>query len=127
MGLFDLRSSKNSKQNSIVEWIDLTSIDELNQLAKFSEKETVLIFKHSTRCGISRMVKKQFEKMFDESMKNYKAYYLDLLNHRDVSNQIEIDFKVKHQSPQLLIIKNGEVVLNASHYDITQVELSKYM
>ena len=73
------------------------------------------------------MVIKRFENMFDESMSNVKVYYLDLLNYRDISNEIAVSFEVIHQSPQLLIIKNEVSVFNASHQDITSVKLQDYL
>ncbi|MFT5761961.1 MAG: bacillithiol system protein YtxJ [Polaribacter sp.] len=108
---------------STINWIPLTTITELEALKEVSATETVLIFKHSTRCGISRMVIKLFEKQFDESMSNLKVYYLDLLNYRDISDEVGYAFQVLHQSPQLLVIKNGIAVANASHYDISNIDL----
>lgn len=112
--------------SSNVEWLNLTSLDQLNEIRKQSESTTVLVFKHSTRCGISSMVIKRFEGLFNESHKNLKVYCLDLLNYRDVSNEIAKEFCVIHQSPQLLVIKNGSVVHHASHYDITEINLEKF-
>ncbi|TNF08335.1 MAG: DUF2847 family protein, partial [Bacillota bacterium] len=53
-------------------------------------------------------------------------YFLDLLNHRDVSNEIANRFQVVHQSPQLILIKNGVAVYNASHSEIQAEVLEKY-
>ncbi len=129
MGLFNSFFTK-SQQHPVkgnVNWIHLTNIDQIKQIRSLSKSETVFIFKHSTRCGISKMVIKRFENMFDESMSNVKVYYLDLLNYRDISNEIAVAFKVIHQSPQLLIIKNEVSVFNASHQDITSVKLQDYL
>jgi bacillithiol system protein YtxJ len=73
------------------------------------------------------MVIKRFENMFDESMNTIKVYYLDLLKYRDVSNEVGLAFKVIHQSPQLLIIKNEVSVFNTSHQDITSIKLQDYL
>ncbi len=73
------------------------------------------------------MVIKLFEKQFDASMTNLKVYYLDLLNYRDLSNEVGYKYQVLHQSPQLLVIKNGMAVEYASHYDITNIELKQYV
>ena len=108
-------------------WIPLTSLDQLSEIKAQSNAETVLIFKHSTRCGISSMVIKRFEKLFDESMQHVKVYYLDLLNYREISNEVGYNFQVMHQSPQLLIIRNETTVFHASHYDITAVNLQQYI
>ena len=120
-------SENKSTVTSNVDWIPLTSLEQINEIKGQSRSETVFIFKHSTRCGISSMVIKRFENLFDESMKNIKVYYLDLLSYRDVSDEVGYAFQVMHQSPQLLVIRNEVAVLNTSHYDITHVEIQKYI
>ena len=129
MGLLKKIFKKNvaEAQHAFINWIRLTNIDQIKQIRSLSKSDTVFIFKHSTRCGISKMVIKRFENMFDESMSNVKVYYLDLLNYRDISNEIVVAFEVIHQSPQLLIIKNEVSVFNASHQDITSVKLQDYL
>ena len=129
MGLFNSFFT-NTQQHPVkgnVNWIHLTNVDQIKQIKSLSKSDTVFIFKHSTRCGISKMVIKRFENMFDESMSNIKVYYLDLLNYRDISNEIAVAFEVIHQSPQLLIIKNEVSVFNASHQDITSVKLQDHL
>lgn len=121
------KSENKEEVKSHVQWIPLTSIQQLEAIKKESKNETVLVFKHSTRCGISRMVIKQFEKKFDESMNSAKVYYLDLLSYRDVSDEVGYTFQVMHQSPQLLIIKNEIVVAHTSHYDITVMDFKQYL
>lgn len=129
MGLLKKIFKKNvaEAQQAFINWIRLTNIDQIKQIRSLSKSETVFIFKHSTRCGISKMVIKRFENMFDESMSNVKVYYLDLLNYRDISNEIAVSFEVIHQSPQLLIIKNEVSVFNASHQDITSIKLQDHL
>ena len=122
-------SNKNevtSEKKAYLQWLPLTSLEQLETIKQQSKTESVLIFKHSTRCGISNMVIKQFEKLFDESSKNLKVYYLDLLNYRNISDEVGYRFQVLHQSPQLLIIKNEVAVASASHYDITQVNIKSF-
>jgi len=129
MGLFNSFFT-NTQQHPVkgnVNWIHLTNLDQIKQIRSLSKSETVFIFKHSTRCGISKMVIKRFENMFDESMNTIKVYYLDLLNYRDISDEVGATFKVTHQSPQLLIIKNEVSVFNTSHQDITNITLKDYL
>jgi len=114
-------------QEAFINWLHLINIDQIKQIRSLSKSETVFIFKHSTRCSISKMVIKRFENMFDESMSNVKVYYLDLLNYRDVSDKVGVTFNVIHQSPQLLIIKNEVSVFNASHQDITSIKLQDHL
>ena len=104
-------------------WKDLTSIDELNGAIAESSDNLVILFKHSTRCSISRMALKMLEMGWDESLNGVSAYYLDLLNHRDVSNAIAEKLDVIHQSPQMLILKNGTAVSVTNHSDINAEEV----
>ena len=128
MGLFDKIFGESSSESKLkINWIPLTDISQLDEIKNQSKTSAIFIFKHSTRCGISRMVIKQFEKLFEEKHQNIKVYYLDLLNYRSLSNAIEDQFKVEHQSPQLIVIKNENSVKATSHYDITQIDLEKYI
>jgi len=119
-------SNKTPKEEKVLPWQNLTSIEQLDEIELSSKGKTQLIFKHSTRCGISRMVLNQFTEAFDLDL-NADLYYLDLLNYRDVSNEVGYKFQVMHQSPQLLIIKNGVVVAHASHGAINDLDLSTFV
>jgi len=125
--LFKSSSEEIPKEESRVNWIPIKTMEQLTEIKQISKSEAVAIFKHSTRCGISRMVIKLFEKRFDEELKDFKVYYLDLLNYREISNEVGYTFQVLHQSPQLLVIKNGEAVNFASHYEINSIDLKQYI
>ena len=99
---------------------------QLDEIIALSKEKPVLIFKHSTRCRISRFALKQFENEFD-LQNQIDAYFLDLLEIRDISNEIASRFGIMHQSPQLLLIKEGKVLYDASHSDIQANELKKYI
>ena len=118
-------SEKENK--SSLNWLALTSIDQLEDIKTASKTESILIFKHSTRCGISRMVIKQFEGLFTEEYQNLKVYYLDLLNYRNVSNEVANFFQVTHESPQLLVIKNAISSYQTSHNEVALVNLSRFI
>jgi len=124
--IFGDKTLKEVKE-TYLSWTPIISIDEINTIKEISKIQSILIFKHSTRCGISRMVMKQFESLFNEENKHLKVYYLDLLNFREVSSKLSEVFQVIHQSPQLLVIKNGISVYDESHNEITKVNLSKYI
>lgn len=124
--IFGNKTVKEEKQESFINWIPLTSLEQLKEIKKQSKNEAVAIFKHSTRCGISSMVIKRFVSNFDEELKDFKVYYLDLLSYRDLSNEVGYEFQVLHQSPQLLVIKNGTAVAHASHYNIAQIDLKNF-
>ena len=97
-------------------WIDLTDEQQLNNLKELSAQKAQLIFKHSTRCGISSMVKSRLERSTPPDAVDF--YYLDLIKHRQLSNKIAEDFSVYHQSPQVLLIKNGECIYEESQNGI---------
>jgi len=73
------------------------------------------------------MVIKRFEALFTEVHKNLKVYYLDLLNYRNISDEVGYTFQVMHQSPQLIVVKNGVSVENASHYEVINTNLSRFI
>lgn len=105
-------------------WQKLTSLAQLEALKKESSTQPILIFKHSTRCSTSAMALSRLERNWKEQ--NVKPYFLDLLSFREISNQIESTFNVEHQSPQVLLIKNGESVYDASHMSIAFDEIVKH-
>ncbi|MFK7782748.1 bacillithiol system redox-active protein YtxJ [Psychroserpens sp.] len=117
--------SSEPKDEKVLPWQALNSISQLEDISERSKTKTQVVFKHSTRCGISSMVMNQFVSMYDLDA-NIDLYYLDLLSHRDVSNEVGYKFQVMHQSPQLLIIKNGVTVAYASHGAINEVDLVKF-
>lgn len=130
MGFFKkLRSPKNIVKEAAVEvpWHQMVQLDQLDTIVEESKTKPVVIFKHSTRCGISRGVLRIFERNYKLKEDQIKLYFLDLLAHRDISNEIAARFKVHHESPQLLVIKDGEVVHHNSHHSIDAEHLSKFV
>jgi monothiol bacilliredoxin len=117
--------SSEPKEEKVLPWQPLSDVSQLSTIEERSKTKTQLIFKHSTRCGISSMVMKQFVSAYDLDS-NADLYYLDLLNYRDVSNEVGYKFQVMHQSPQLLVIKNGVVVAHASHGGINEMNLERF-
>lgn len=128
MSLLKSIFGSSEKQSTIVNkinWIPLITIEQLDDIVIESKDNLVIIFKHSTRCSVSRMVLKEFEN--DYNLENKALpYFLDLLEHRDISNEIASRFSIIHQSPQLIIIKNGISVYNASHSDIDATIVLNY-
>lgn len=129
MGLFDSVFGKKEQVKKVekqIPWISLTNLDQLDEIVERSKTRTQLIFKHSTTCGISRMVLSMFTGSYalgDE----HDIYFLDLHAHRAVSNAVESKFGVEHQSPQLLVIKDGAVTFHTSHGAIADVDLLQYV
>ena len=121
--IFNSSDDANSNENKII-WNELTDLAQLNEIITISNEKPVAIFKHSTRCSVSRMALKQFESEFNSSDK-VTPYFLDLIAHRDISNEIATRFGVYHQSPQLILIKEGKAIYNVSHSDIDAEELGR--
>lgn len=102
-----------------MKWIELNSPAQLTELKKESSQSPVLIFKHSRRCNISRASLDRLERNWNEQeMQQIKPYFLDLLSYREISNQVAETFHVEHESPQILLIKDGQSVLDLSHFEI---------
>ncbi|MEQ8625585.1 MAG: bacillithiol system redox-active protein YtxJ [Vicingaceae bacterium] len=110
-------------------WHSLESLSELEQLVGSSQKNdnTVAIFKHSTRCAISSMAKSRLEKSWQKVNADIPIYILNLIEHRDISDKIAEHFNVPHQSPQLILVKSGNAVYNASHISISSKAAAKYI
>ncbi|MFP5438096.1 MAG: bacillithiol system redox-active protein YtxJ [Bacteroidia bacterium] len=118
MGLFGgiFGNSDNKGTNdSAFKWNDLTELKQLDTIVEESADTPVIIFKHSTRCPVSRMALKNFENEYSIGEEEATPYFLDLIAHRDISNAIAERFNVIHQSPQVLVIKNGQSVYSESH------------
>ena len=110
---------KSSNDNGTSFWKTLNSMEDLDAAILESKTKKVAIFKHSTRCSISKMVLSKFERDVEKSDQDVSYYFLDLITHRDISNAIAKNLDVEHQSPQLLVLENGTVVKHASHNGAT--------
>jgi len=102
-------------------WNILNDYNQVQNLVEASHQKPQAIFKHSTRCSISVMAKDRLERVpFPEQI---QFHYLDLLQYRDISNKIAEQFGVHHQSPQILLIKNGECIFEETHSAISMDEI----
>ncbi|MDQ7947692.1 MAG: bacillithiol system redox-active protein YtxJ [Pedobacter sp.] len=106
-----------------MQWINLSDRNQVDSIKKNTGYS--VIFKHSTRCSISSMAKRNFELDWDVIPANTPCYFLDLISYRDLSNLVSETFRVHHESPQLLVIKDGECILDASHSDISAAEAAE--
>jgi bacillithiol system protein YtxJ len=119
-------TSDDAQIPSNIVWNHLKDLNQLKNLIDESEHKPVLIFKHSTRCSVSRMALRQFENEFVDHNK-ISLYFIDLLQFRDVSNAVTEQFGIPHQSPQILLIRNGLVLFDASHSSIDAEDLKRYI
>ncbi|GAK98081.1 general stress protein [Nonlabens tegetincola] len=122
MGIFDkfFKSQRDIAKDEItgIPWDSLESVNQLDNVIRNSRLKPKVIFKHSTRCGISRMVLKNFENNYVKNDVDVSYYYLDLLQFREVSNAIAQKLNVVHQSPQVIVLYQEEVLHNESHHGI---------
>lgn len=129
MGLFDSvfgKREKSTNEDTTSPWVSLTTLGQLDELKERSQEKTQLIFKHSTTCGISGMTWRMFKGSYEWEGR-CDLYFLDIHAHRDISNAIADIFHVRHESPQLLIIKDGEVTFHTSHGAITDINVEDYI
>lgn len=121
MGLFSFsKKPRPSKLN----WINITTVEELKQAIAETENVDGLFFKHSTRCNISAMALNGFENQWEQNEK-CELYFIDLIAHRDVSNALSELSGVEHQSPQVIVINKKEAIYTASHNGISARHIKK--
>ncbi|HWW43272.1 MULTISPECIES: bacillithiol system redox-active protein YtxJ [Pedobacter] len=106
-----------------MQWTNITDGTQISEIQK--QTGYSLIFKHSTRCSVSMMAKRRFEMDWDALPEGTALYFLDLISYRDISAQIAETFQVHHESPQILLIKDGDCILDASHGDISAEEVAE--
>ena len=115
-----LKSDKNSndKDQSLLR-IDFESKEQWSDLLELSQKQNVYIFKHSSRCGVSSMVLRRFEKQVQDKKETY--IYLHIQGFRSLSNWIAEELEIRHESPQLIVLKNSKVLAHDSHYALLEI------
>lgn len=105
-------------------WIHLTDEEQLKSIISKSQEKPQVIFKHSTRCSISSVALQRLQK--DEGSAAIDFYFLDLLAYRSLSNQVAEIFKVHHESPQVLLIRDGDCVYEESHLAISMRDIIEH-
>jgi len=118
MGLFSIGKSNNKK----LDWIEINSIEELEQAIENSADKPAIFFKHSTRCSISSMALNRFENDWKQGADGV-LYFIDLIKNREVSNALADKANVYHQSPQIILLKDKKVLFDASHSAISANEI----
>ncbi len=98
----------------------LNDIAQLNEIDIKSNSKIQAIYKHSTQCGISRIAYRILNKELEQvSGDSIAIYYLDLIRYRELSNTISMRYSIEHESPQIIIIKEGKCIYHASHSDVS--------
>lgn len=109
-----------------INWKRLNSTEQLKRIDEESTSHPVVIFKHSTRCSISSISLNRLERSWDnDSIQKVTPFFLDLISFREVSNLTAQHYGVRHESPQVLVIKNGQCIYHNSHMAISFEELAK--
>ena len=104
-------------------WKKLESTSQLEVIDETSRLQPVMIFKHSTRCSVSSTALDRLNRNSGDDLQPADHYFLDLIAHREVSNAIEARYGVIHESPQMLVIRNGKAVHVTTHMEITYSDL----
>ena len=109
-----------------MDYFELSKMEDLEDLDKksFEFPEGLLIFKHSRRCSISAMAFNRFSRKWKYEEEKFPIYYLDVIGQRNISNAVATKYEVRHESPQILLIKNGICKYSASHMQIEPSELN---
>lgn len=129
MGIFDKLfgdTAKDSKSDKELEWLNLGSVEDLDAAIAHSFEQTVLLFKHSTRCSISSSALDRLTRKWNGEEVFVRTFYLDLLNHRDISSTIASKLNIEHQSPQMILVKDGVAIFNSSHMNIDFEDVKEY-
>jgi bacillithiol system protein YtxJ len=108
-------------------WHPLTTEEALAEFIHRSESQPVLFFKHSDRCPVSAMALRMFERDYNYTEDEIVPVFLDLIRYRNLSNQIAETFAVRHESPQIILVKNKTAIYNASHSMIFAESLKKFV
>jgi bacillithiol system protein YtxJ len=106
-------------------WNTLTEEAQLDEIIADSHQKPVVIFKHSTRCSISSTALNRLERAWKEE--ESPAFLLDLISFRSISQKIAEIFEIEHQSPQVLVISNGQCIYSATHWDINMDEIKPHL
>lgn len=125
MGLFSLGKSKQTSDK--LNWTQVQTIEDLEKAIENSIEKPSLFFKHSTRCSISSMALNRFENAFTADKSRCNLYFIDLISYRDISNMIAEKLNVNHESPQVIVLENNEVIYTASHSGIDSQKIESLL
>jgi bacillithiol system protein YtxJ len=126
--IFGGNAPEEKNENKVeAKFYTLDNIKLLDEVDTISKTKPVVLFKHSTRCSISRFALKRFDAEYNYTDDQIDWYLLDLLNHRDISNEMAHRYKVEHQSPQIIVIRNGKAVFSSTHDGIDAHDLKQFV
>lgn len=114
MGLFDLFTSSSSNSETDI-WASFSDASQLEPVVEASQKQPQLIYKHSHRCSVCFVSKSNLEGAADDLLDRADMHFINVVNSREASNHIASELEVRHESPQVILLDNGEVIWHASH------------
>jgi bacillithiol system protein YtxJ len=94
-------------------FVKITDTKAFEEMADRSKERPVVIFKHSLTCAISAGAYDQMAEFEGE------VALIEVQRAPELSTEIENRLGVEHESPQVIVLRNGQVVWNASHFKIT--------
>lgn len=100
------------------EWFELETVNDIEDILNRSSQKLQIIFKHSTRCPVSSNAFSEVSSVTDEIVPFIDINYVDVIRNRGISQEIANKLEVRHESPQLLLIKDNQLVWNVTHYQI---------
>ena len=103
----------------------LVSPEQLDALLETSRQRPIAIFKHSGVCGTSAQAYDELEAFLQDGGSDADVYVVDVLANRQLSQAITARFSVRHESPQVLVVRNGEVRWHGSHFRVTAENVRK--
>lgn len=108
----------------MIQWKELKSLEQFEDMIKESEDNVVMLFKHSTRCSTSKLMLDRLQRSWaEEEMDTVVPYFLDLITYREISNAIAEYFQIEHESPQVILINDRKAFYDGSHFDIDYQQL----
>jgi bacillithiol system protein YtxJ len=109
----------------MINWKRIESEEQLEELINSSHDTPAAVFKSSHRCGASAFARQRLESQWQNGHGEIDFYFLDIIPNREISNEIAARFRVSHQSPQVILIRDGQSVYDASHYRVSAANLKK--
>jgi bacillithiol system protein YtxJ len=122
MGFFD-RFINTEVENEDPFWNSVTSEEQLDEILDTSIEKPLVILKHSNQCGTSFFAKRNLELINKSEHENVDFFLIDVIHQRALSRYLSERIGVRHESPQLFVIKNSEIIWHGSHHQVNEKNL----
>lgn len=119
MSVFDsLKNLVMQGEDSGPEWIPLNEPEQIEQVLERSKNKPQIIYKHSTRCAVSSIALFSLQGLSADTKEQADFNFLNVIDQRELSKFVSEKLQIRHESPQLLLIRDGEVEWHGSHYEV---------